>query len=133
MYQTTTATTRPTWAKTTSPESPYMLAGHEVSKSLFDAKEAAKRQGRRVFLVLLTEHGDEKDVPPGVCRNCLGAEQIGVEVAWAGPFRNSTSGQPNGESGGQALRPAYHQGAWWQVARQFAPCPVCADVREIVL
>ena len=27
----------------------------------------------------------------------------------------------------------YHNGAWWQVARQFAPCPVCADVREIVL
>lgn len=132
MYQ-TTATSSPTWAKTPRQDGPYKLAGHEVSRSLFDAKEAAKRQGRRVFLVLLTEHAGEKDVLPGVCRNCLGAEQIGIEIVWAGPFKDATGGKPDGEDGGQPLRPAFHNGKWWQVARQFAPCPVCADVREVVL
>ena len=113
-------------------DGPYMLAGHEVTRSLFDAKEAAKRQGRRVFLVLLTEHEGEKEVPAGVCRNCLGAEQIGIEVAMAGPFKNHPVGQRD-ESGGQLLRAAFHQGKWWQVARQFSPCPVCSNMREIVL
>jgi hypothetical protein len=131
MYQ-TTATSSPAWAKTPRQDGPYKLAGHEVSRSLFDAKEAAKRQGRRVFLVLLTEHENEKEVPPGVCLNCFGAESIGIEVVMAGPFKNAPIGQKD-EGGSQLLRPAFHNGKWWQVARQFAPCPVCADVREVVL
>jgi hypothetical protein len=129
MSYTPYASTRPAQARH---DGPYKLAGHEVSRSLFDAKEAAKRQGRRVFLVLLTEHENETEVPPGVCLNCLGAENIGIEVVMAGPFKNAPIGQKD-EGGSQLLRPAFHNGKWWQVARQFAPCPVCADVREVVL
>ena len=50
----------------------------------------------------------------------------------AGPFKNHPVGQRD-ESGGQLLRAAFHQGKWWQVARQFSPCPVCSNLREIVL
>lgn len=115
----------------------YRLAGRQVARELFDAAQAAKRAGRRVTLVILTEHADEMDVPLGVCVNCVGAGQLGLEVFVAGPFRDvpggrsGTGGAAAADAGGLVLRPAWHNGAWWQVTRRFAPCPVCA--REIQL
>lgn len=121
MYQTTTQTQpRPQAAR------PFMLAGRQVARELLDAVEAAKRNGRRVTLVILTQHGDDTDVPPGVCANCLGAGNIGIDVFMAGPFQSVPTGKTD-ENGGVALRLAGHNGSWWQVARQFAPCPMCGS------
>lgn len=123
-YQQQTATRYPTHAPRPQITPPFMLAGRQVARELFDATQSAIRAGRRVTLVILPEHGDELDVPPGVCVNCLGAEHIGIDVFIAGPFKNPPSGKTD-EGGGAVLRPAWHNGAWWQAARQFAPCPVC--------
>ena len=123
MYQSTGQATSTRYQTRPQPQT-YTLAGRQVARELYEAKERAKRDGRRVLLVPLTIHGDEMDVPPGVCVNCLGAEYIGIEVLVAGPFRDAPGGQSN-EGGGPALRPAWHNKAWWQVARQFAPCPIC--------
>ena len=125
MYQTTT--TRP--AARPQISGPFMLAGRQVARELFDAAQSAKRAGRRVALVVLTEHADEMDVPAGVCVNCLGAEHLGLEVFVAGPFRDASGGHSTSgvaeDAAGMMVRPAWHNGAWWQVARRFAPCPVC--------
>ncbi len=125
MYQqTATPTTTRYPAQRPQIAGPFMLAGRQVARELFDAVQVAKRNGRRVVLVILPEHGDELDVPKGVCVNCLGAEHMGIDVLIAGPFRNAPSGKSD-EDGGAVLRPAWYNGAWWQVARQFAPCPIC--------
>lgn len=123
MYQTT-------YQARTQTAPTYRLAGRQVARELFDAAQSAKRAGRRVTLVILTEHADEMDVPPGVCTNCVGAEQLGIEVFVAGPFRDvpgghSGTGVAEEATAGAVLRPAWHNGAWWQVTRRFAPCPVC--------
>jgi hypothetical protein len=86
MYQ-TTATSSPTWAKTPRQDGPYKLAGHEVSKSLFDAKEAAKRQGRRVFLVLLTEHENEKESRPASAATASARKTSVSKWSWPGRSR----------------------------------------------
>ena len=44
----------------------------------------------------------------------------------AGPFK-SLPACPTDTNGNPILRPASFNGAWWQVARQFAPCPVCGS------
>lgn len=123
----------------TQPAATYRLAGRQVARELFDAAQAAKRAGRRVALVILPEHGDELEVPPGVCVNCLGEEQLGIEVFVAGPFRDVPGGRSGtgvaaaDDAGGLVLRPAWHNGAWWQVTRRFAPCPVCGPTRVVQL
>lgn len=122
--QTTTANHYPAQRSQIAP--PFMLAGRQVARELFDAVQSAKRAGRRVTLVVLPEHGDELDVPPGICTNCLGAGNIGIEVFMAGPFK-SLPACPTDTNGNPILRPASFNGAWWQVARQFAPCPVCGS------
>jgi len=130
MYQTTATrpAPRPAYAE---PE--YRLAGRLVSKSLYDIAMRANRDGRRVTLVLLTPCAGDTAVPNGVCSNCLGAERLGVDVLMAGPFKSAPSLNTSDTATGTALRPAVHNGAWWSVTRHFAPCPLCADVREIVL
>lgn len=126
MYQATA-----TYQARPQPAPAYHLAGRQVARELFDAAQAARRAGRRVALVVLTEHGNEMDVPPGVCVNCVGAGQLGIDVFIAGPFqdvpggRSGTGVAEDGGAGVLVLRPAWHSGAWWQVTRRVAPCPVC--------
>ena len=124
--------TRPTPYRAAPTEPEYRLAGRLVSRSLHDAATRAKLDGRRVLLVLLTPRADDTDVPAGVCPNCLGAEKLGLDIAMSGPFKTAPSSRTEGENTGQ-LRTACYGGAWWLVTRHFAPCPLCADVREVVL
>ena len=124
MYQSTSTSTQYQTRPQIAP--PFMLAGRQVARGLFDAVQSAKRAGRRVTLVILPEHGDELDVPPGICTNCLGAGYIGIDIFMAGPFQSVPTGKSD-ENGGGALRLAGFNGSWWQVARQVAPCPVCGS------
>ena len=128
MYQTTA--TRPAPSR---PAAPSMLAGHQVTPEMARMAQSAKDAGRRVALILLTEHGDETEVRGHECANCCAAGYLGLEVFMAGPF-DSIPGSTvkNGEA--VILRIAAHNNKWWQVSRQIYPCPLCGpQTKEIVL
>ena len=125
MYQQPTMTRAAYRPEPDRPQRPrFQLAGRRVTQEMFYAAEQGKRGGNRVFFFTLTACGDETDVAPTVCANCLGAECLGLDVVTAGPLKDIPT--PTGSS-----RAAWHAGAWWLVARAMYPCPVC--MREIVL
>ena len=112
----------------------WQLAGHEVSQTMYYDAEKAKRSGRRVFFVTA---GDSEmlTVADDVCRNCLGFGRMALEIVIGGPYLNAPQGKNGGENEEPTihLRPAFHNGKWWQVARETYLCPVCSTEREIVL
>lgn len=113
----------------------FRLWGRQVPQEMFYATQQAKRAGRRVFMDLLTLHGDDTQVLPGECDNCVGAGYFMLDVAISGPLKDMPAGGQGtaDENPSVHLRPAWHANAWWLVARELYRCPLCNDKREIVL
>lgn len=129
MFSAPATTTRPI-TRSAQPGQPprprWQLAGRDVTQEQFYAVQKAKQAGHRVFFVLLTLHDDDLSVPPGDCPNCLGAGYLGLDVTMVGPMVD----KPGDD---KVLRPAFHSGSWWLVAREFFPCPRCNDRKVIEL
>lgn len=132
MYQ--QVQTRPTPAAPS--RSRWQLAGRQVTQAMFYDAEKAKRSGRRVIFVTAGESETTRFAGAGDdCENCSGFGTMGLEVIVAGPFQNAPQGKTGtaDEAPVVHFRPAWHNGAWWQVVRSMYPCPVCNDSREVQL
>lgn len=133
MFQAPAATTTATRAINRSPQ--FRLGGRQVTQDMFYAAQQAKRSGRRVFMDLLTLHGDDTTVLLDECENCVGSGYFMLDVAMGGPYQDVPAGKQGtaDEAPSVHLRPAWHANAWWLVARDLYPCPLCNKVRELVL
>lgn len=111
-----------------------MLAGRRVTPQMLADARRAKQSGRRVFLITA---GDLPETAVGgaadLCANCNGFGSLYLEVAAAGPFKDAPTPRGHGSEDGPALalRPTWHAGFWWLVARTHYPCPLCR--KEIAL
>lgn len=125
MFQQHVTATRPA-----PPRPKWQLAGRQVTQVMYYDAEKAKRTGRRVYFVT-AERAQISDLTgPGVdddCQNCEGFGYMALEIVMGGPFKNAPQGKHGNEDEVPTvyLRPAWHNGAWWQVAREMYPCPVC--------
>jgi hypothetical protein len=114
-----------------------MLAGRRVTPQMVADARRAKQAGQRVYLITAGELPETVIGPAGdLCVNCNGFGSLYLEVVAGGPFKNVPAGRGDtgdGEGPSLSLRPAWHAGSWWLVARTHYPCPVCKDVKEILL
>lgn len=113
----------------------FMLAGHEVTQSMSIDARRAKTAGKRVYFVTAGEAQPLHDRADEDCDNCGGFGHFALEVVMGGPFRNAPQISQGDENEGPALlvRPAWHNNAWWAVARTMYDCPICSGKRDIVL
>lgn len=113
----------------------FRLGGRMVTQEMFYAAQQAKKAGRRVFMDLLTLHGDDVRIREGECANCVGAEFFLLDVAIAGPLTDMPAAKQGtaDENPSVHLRPAWHHNSWWLVVRELHRCPVCNNKQEIVL
>jgi len=119
-------------ATTTQPARPtFKLAGHVVTQDMFYAVQQAKRARRRCIYV----SAGEPAVSPNIdsCANCGGFGYMALEVVVGGPFKDAPQGAQGSadENPTVHLRPAWHNKAWWSVARDLYPCPLCNDKRDV--
>jgi hypothetical protein len=138
MYQQPATVTRSTARPAAPPRIKWQLAGRQVSQAMYYAADKAKKQGQRVYFV--TAGQSEMTSLPGAtvddyCANCLGFGRMALEVVMGGPFPNAPQGNQGSADKEPTvhLRPAWHNGAWWQVAREMYLCPLCNSDREIQL
>jgi hypothetical protein len=136
MYQQPATATRSTARPVTAPPRPkWQLAGRQVQQAMYYDADKAKKSGYRVSLLLLTLYEGSTETPPDECQNCLSAGYLGLDTFLRGPFQD----MPQSKQGSADevptvhLRPAWHNGAWWQVAREMYLCPLCNSDREIQL
>lgn len=131
MYQQPATATRPIARATSTPPRPqWQLAGRRVTQSMYYDADKAKKAGRRVYFVT-AERSQMSELSGAAvdddCANCEGFGQMALEIVVGGPFQNAPQGKQGSEDESPTvhLRPAWHNGAWWQVARESYPCPIC--------
>ena len=131
MFQTpSTTTTQPAPAR---PK--WQLAGRQVTQDMFYAVQNANRAGKRCLLV--TAGSSEISGPRSDedCPNCGGFGHLALEVLMVGPLKDMPATQQGTADSAPAvhLRPAFHNKAWWLVARDLFNCPVCNGRKDIIL
>lgn len=131
MYQTPTRN-RPAAQPAAPPK--FMLAGRQVTQSMYYAAQEAKRARQRCFLITAEESYIENErVKSANCANCEGYGRLGLEIVVGGPFEGPPTTGERGEGVSKIhLSIAWHNG-WFQVVRSYCDCPVCGSTREIML
>lgn len=103
------------------------LNGKFVMPSMYAAAVAARQMNKRVWFAELTSVMDDTTID-GVCRNCHGAKRLVLEIAASAP-----SDDPYPSVGEDKLGIINDGQRWYKVARQSYPCPVCSNMREVLL
>lgn len=106
------------------------LGGYTVSQTMYDAAQATKRNGGRVYITVpgALPAGYEDS---GICPNCGGVGTLYLEYIVGGPYDNPPAHRPGTDNDGKRIGPSVHpswfaeEGKWYALTMNPYPCVVC--------
>lgn len=111
------------------------LNGYKVSQAMYDAAQATKRRGGRVFITVpgALPVGYEDS---GVCGNCGGVGTLYLEYITGGPYDRPPAHQSGTDNDGKRVGPSVHpswfsdEGKWYAMTMNPFPCVVCQGAMQ---